>query len=261
MSAVTLKDELVHYEVFGRGPALILIHGWLGSWRYWIPTMQQLSASYRTYALDLWGFGDSGKRPSLYQFEQQVGLVRQFMESLGITKAAFVGHALGAAVSLRFAVENPNLTARLMTVSLPLVGDSGLIQRVTSTSPSAWLERLVDKNRPDYQAINEEATKADPEALRVSAEALSIQDWRPALSNLKTPYVLAHGEQDPLVNVPEDSLLNGLNSNIHRVLLNDSRHFPMLDEAATFNRLLADFLGAEDVSQLQLKKHWVRRVR
>jgi pimeloyl-ACP methyl ester carboxylesterase len=81
------------------------------------------------------------------------------------------------------------------------------------------------------------------------------------LSDLKTPYVLAHGEQDPLVNVPEDSLLNGLNSNIHRVLLNDSSHFPMLDEAATFNRLLADFLGAEDVSQLQLKKHWVRRVR
>ena len=52
-----------------------------------------------------------------------------------------------------------------------------------------------------------------------------------------------------------------LNSNIHRVLLNDSSHFPMLDEAATFNRLLADFLGAEDLSQLQLKKHWVRRVR
>ena len=39
---------------------------------------------------------------------------------------------------ISFAIQNPDLTARLMTVSLPLVGDSGLIQRVTSTSPSAW---------------------------------------------------------------------------------------------------------------------------
>jgi pimeloyl-ACP methyl ester carboxylesterase len=261
MSAVTVKDELVHYEVFGRGPALILLHGWLGSWRYWVSTMQQLSVNYRTYALDLWGFGDSGKRPNFYAFDKQVALVGDFMNALGITKAALVGHALGAAVAVRFASQNKDLTARLMTISLPLVGDAGLNQRVTTTSPSSWLERLIDKSRPDYQAIKDEADKADPEALRRSAEAMSSIDWRPELTNVQAPCILVHGEQDPLVTVPEDGLFEGLNSNVHRVLLNDSRHFPMLDEANAFNRLLIDFLGAEDVSQLQLKKHWVRRVR
>ena len=61
MSAIVIKEGLVHYEVIGRGQPLIFIHGWLGSWRYWVPAMEQMSARHRTYALDLWGFGDSDK--------------------------------------------------------------------------------------------------------------------------------------------------------------------------------------------------------
>lgn len=261
MSAVTVKDELVHYEVFGRGPALILIHGWLGSWRYWIPTMQELSTKYRVYALDLWGFGDSGKKAHLYAFDHQVELVHEFLKALGITKAAFVGHALGAAIALRLASENSDTIARLMTVSLPLVGNSELSQRITTTSPSGWMEKLIDKDRPDFDAIKAEASKADPEALRISAEMLSSIDWRKELSNLQHPVLMIHGEQDPLVDVPSDALFEGLNHNVHRVLLNESKHFPMLDESNSFNRLLADFLGTEDISTLELKKQWKRRVR
>ena len=43
MSIVTLESELIHYEVLGRGRPLIFLHGWVGSWRYWIPAMQALS--------------------------------------------------------------------------------------------------------------------------------------------------------------------------------------------------------------------------
>ena len=66
MSAIILQDEIVHYEVLGRGRPLIFIHGWVGSWRYWIPSMQAASVSFRAYALDLWGFGDSAKEPEKY---------------------------------------------------------------------------------------------------------------------------------------------------------------------------------------------------
>ena len=80
MSAVTIENDLVHYEVLGRGRPVIFVHGWLGSWRYWVPTMQQLSVKYRTYALDLWGFGDSGKDVRRYEFKDQVLLLHEFME-------------------------------------------------------------------------------------------------------------------------------------------------------------------------------------
>ena len=63
MSAILLEQDIVHYEVLGRGRPLVFLHGWVGSWRYWIPVMQAASISFRAYALDLWGFGDSAKKP------------------------------------------------------------------------------------------------------------------------------------------------------------------------------------------------------
>ncbi|HVO44227.1 MAG TPA: alpha/beta hydrolase [Aggregatilineales bacterium] len=121
MSAITIENDLVHYEVLGRGRPVIFLHGWLGSWRYWVPAMQLLSTKYRTYALDMWGFGDSGKDPTRYSLNEQVALLHEFMEKLGIPKAALVGHSFGATVALRYAVQHPDRAPRLMLVSPPLV--------------------------------------------------------------------------------------------------------------------------------------------
>lgn len=120
MSAVIVEGELVHYEVLGRGRPVILVHGWLGSWRYWVPAMSQLSMKYRTYALDLWGFGDSGKDVRHYDFASQVALLDQFMARLGISKAALIGHDFGAAIVSRFATIWPERVPRLMAVSPPM---------------------------------------------------------------------------------------------------------------------------------------------
>ncbi len=120
MSAVTIDNDLVHYEVLGRGRPVILLHGWLSSWRYWIPTMQQLSMKYRTYALDLWGYGDSGKDPERLSCEAHTRLLGDFMDQLGIVKAALIGHSLGGAVVIRYALRSPDRVARLMTISAPL---------------------------------------------------------------------------------------------------------------------------------------------
>src|SRR5258708_12871881 len=126
MSAITIENGLVQYEVLGRGRVVIFVHGWLGSWRYWVPTMQQLSVKYRTYALDLWGFGDTGKDPKHYDFKDQVLLLQEFMDKLGITKAALVGHGLGAAICLRYANQFPDRAPRVALISAPLYDLGGL---------------------------------------------------------------------------------------------------------------------------------------
>ncbi len=120
MSALTIENDLVHYEVLGRGRPVILLHGWLNSWRYWVPSMQQLSMKYRAYALDLWGYGDSSKDPAKLSLEAQVQLLADFMDKLGIPKAAFIGHSLGGAVMVRYALRHPERVARLMMISPPV---------------------------------------------------------------------------------------------------------------------------------------------
>ncbi len=129
MSAIKLNDDLIHYEVLGRGRAVVLVHGWVGSWRYWIPTMQQLHLKFRVYAVDLFGFGDSAKAERLYNLDQQVALLQEFMSQLTISKAAFIGHGLGALLLTEYARRYHASVARLMLINAPLFDPGDLATR------------------------------------------------------------------------------------------------------------------------------------
>jgi pimeloyl-ACP methyl ester carboxylesterase len=262
MSAIIVDDDVVHYEVLGRGRPLIFVHGWLGSWRYWIPTMQALSGEFRTYALDLWGFGDSAKRPDRYSLEGQADLLKGFMERLAILKAAFVGHGLGGAVLAHFARKYPELADRAMAVSVPLTGAA--INGALLATPLANLIEAFIGRGPQAEPISREAAKTDLAAVETSVRALTEADLSQAVEHLALPYLLVYGEKDSLVTPPSNGLMQYLTNNVHSIELEESRHFPMLDEAARFNRLLVDFLSlksGESLTNLELKEEWQRRVR
>jgi 3-oxoadipate enol-lactonase len=262
MSVIILADEIVHYEVLGRGKPLVFLHGWVGSWRYWITSMQAISISYRAYALDLWGFGDTAKSSSLYTLEQQVLLIDQFLENMGIGKIALVGHGLGAIVSLLFVQRHPDLVDRLMVASLPF-NDEWLTARFQQASPTDLTNWLLGNNDSE-EVIRGEAAKADFAALQVSIEQVQSLNIPTLFSYIKTPCIFIQGENDPAHGVPRTEQISAMPDSTHYIAFEQSGHFPMLDEPTKYNRLLADFLSldsGESPRQLQLKEEWKRRVR
>lgn len=262
MSAIVVDDEIVHYEVLGRGRPIIFLHGWVGSWRYWIPAMQALSSEFRTYALDFWGFGDTAKNPSHYSLSEQTSLVFKFMDQMGIIRTALVGHSLGGVVALSFSANHHEYVDRLMVVSTPLNG-AALNPRFANSGTGSLADWLLGR-APDTEQISTESGKADYSAIETSVRTVQEVDLRNELLTLNAPCLLVHGEKDPAVAVPHNGGLSDLSGNLHYITFEDSCHFPMLDQTARFNRLLADFLSldpGEDVSNLQLKEEWRRRVR
>lgn len=267
MSVIIIDNGLVHYEAIGRGRPVIFLHGWLGSWRYWMPTMEAISDRHRTYAFDLWGFGDSDHSPQRYDlgaYEQQLG---QFIENMGLgeTSVSLVGHALGAAIAVRYAnrVRSPNQRVlRIMAVSLPL-GPHAIDRRLAPGGGSLLDRVLGRRGAADYPEVDLEAQKADPNAIMMSARLLATTDQETAraMERLDIPLLLVHGEKDPLIALPSPDSLQVSDQNIKPITLSDSRHFPMLDEAPKFQRLLKDFLETrpEDLQTLALKEEWRRR--
>ena len=63
--------------------------------------MVYLGKYYRTYAMDFWGFGESGKKRETYAVQDFVDLVDQFMDQLGISEAPLVGHSMGEAAAAK----------------------------------------------------------------------------------------------------------------------------------------------------------------
>ncbi|MGJ3240169.1 MAG: alpha/beta fold hydrolase [Anaerolineae bacterium] len=145
MSAITIGGDLIHYEKLGRGRPVILVHGWIGSWRYWIPLMQNLHTNFSVYTLDLIGFGDSSKNADHYTINYQVNMLETFLDQLGIPKAAMLGHGLGAMVVLQFALRNPDKVARMLLASMPLFDPGDLDTRVP-----AGTRQLLTANNTRY---------------------------------------------------------------------------------------------------------------
>lgn len=262
MSAIIIAGKIVHYEVLGRGKPIIFLHGWVGSWRYWIPAMQAASTSYRAYALDLWGFGETAKETKYYSLEQQTDLLDGFMNAMGIGKVALVGHGLGAAVALLFASKHAFVVDRAMVISMPVHGN-GLKERFASTSPADLATRLLEP-LPPYDSARSEAAKADQAAIQYSIDELEYINLVDIARQVTTASLVVHGMRDSLIGVPDLGNGDTLPSMFHHIVFDESGHFPMLDQPTKFHRLMNDFLdlpSGESPRRLQLKDEWKRRVR
>lgn len=261
MSAILLEGGIVHYEVIGRGRPIIFLHGWVGSWRYWIPAMQAASTVFRAYALDLWGFGDSAHDPERYPVTQQITLLENFLGEMGIGKVALIGHGLGGLIGLHFAHRNPQMVDRILSVNVPL--DLSLVNaRLRGSLPSDLADWLLAKD-PSADPARMDVHKADSQAVSASfanSESFSLAN---RLSTLTNPCLLVYGQNDPAITAPVYTPENSP-YNLHLISLEQTGHYPMLEDTARFNRLLTDFLALDSgVSprELQLKEEWKRRVR
>ena len=259
MSSIVTDQGIVHYEVYGRGEPVVLLHGWLGSWGYWLETMEALGRHYRLYALDFWGFGDSGKRRERYLVSDFVDLVDQFMDCLGIVRAPVVGHSMGGTVALSLALSRPQRVRKVVVVGSPVVGDSlHLFLRLAGRPWIAytvwhmptilrWGIRLFSPQvtrewRKWYEMQIADLSRTTLEAFFSSIGSLRCTDLRPRLPELHTPVMSINGVGDNVVNPNQATLIARWVPGARIEMMPSSRHFPMLDEPEAFNERLYSFL-------------------
>jgi pimeloyl-ACP methyl ester carboxylesterase len=262
MSAIIIDGSMVHYEALGRGRPIIFLHGWVGSWRYWINAMQVASTSFRAYAIDLFGFGDTARDSLRYPLDSQANLINRFFEEMGIGKVALVGHDLGALVAFSYVKQFPKSVDRMMAINCPLEYDA-----VNSRMRSANMQELVDwlsSRSPEANSALADAAKADPQAISASLAGLQANNVFSNVRDLGVPCLFVYGSNDPAVTMPTQERADSFPSHMHQISLDGTGHFPMIDNPSQFNRLLTDFLALDSgVSprELQMKEEWKRRVR
>src|SRR5215218_11424304 len=107
-------NSLAH-EVAGSGPPLILLHGLSGSSRWWSRNVPVFSRSFRTYSVDLPGFGESrGVRWS--RLDDIADRLADWIVCEDLSRAHVAGHSLGGAVAARLAARHPDRIDRLVLV-------------------------------------------------------------------------------------------------------------------------------------------------
>jgi pimeloyl-ACP methyl ester carboxylesterase len=265
VSSITTDQGIVHYEVYGRGKPVILLHGWLGSWGLWQETMGFLGQYYRTYALDFWGFGESGKKRETYAVQDFVSLVNQFMEQLGIMHAPLVGHSMGGTVSLSVAIRFPERVSKVVVVGSPIVGSSLAIPlKLAGMRPIAFMlfnmmgtfrlamkmaSPIICRDERFADMMDRDLSRTTVESFLRSIASLRRTDLRPMLDQVKVPAMGMFGDRDVIVNPKQwQPMLKGIpQARIER--FPQAGHFIMLEEPKSFSEKLKSFLDEQEPVQ------------
>lgn len=115
MTNVTVNGVSIHYQVMGRGPDVVLVHGLAANLGFWGPQLLlPLARRFRVTMLDLRGHGHSGMPARNYSTADMALDLAGLLKYLGISQASIVGHSFGGAVALHCAVLFPDLVGSLV---------------------------------------------------------------------------------------------------------------------------------------------------
>src|SRR5258705_1893005 len=261
----------LHYVVEGRGPAVILVHGLGGFAETWRHNIGALARRATVYAVDLPGFGASAKPRSHYRLANFAGALRGFMDGLGLAQASLVGHSLGGAVSVTYALMHPSRVERLALVGavVPRCGyrpSWGVrfvaLRRLRElVSSLAWaglykacLTRcfhVPDRREVDFFVDYCYAARTEPDAraaylttlrdVRIDLEA-HAHDYRRAMATLELPVLLIHGRQDCVVPASHCDEVASVVSHAVVRRVDACGHFPQIEHAEAVNGWLVGFL-------------------
>jgi pimeloyl-ACP methyl ester carboxylesterase len=118
----TANSIMVHYVRGGRGPALVLLHGFPQDWFEWRRLMPRLAKRFTVIAVDLRGVGGSAAPADGYAATDLAEDVHQLLSALGIVRAHVVGHDIGGWVAYAFARLYPHSTSSLLVMETPIPG-------------------------------------------------------------------------------------------------------------------------------------------
>jgi len=269
---IAVNGVHLHVVEDGRGPAVLLLHGFPDSahlWRHQVPAL--VSAGYRAIVPDLRGFGESDKPPEVEAYVTPILLadVIGVLDACNAERVRVVAHDWGAAIAWLLAGMYPDRVERLVALSVGHMNSfvaAGIEQREKSWYMLLFQFRGIAEDvlrREDWRLFREwtrghpEAERWIPDLSRPGALTAGLNWYR---ANVPPETLLAEPPEFPPVPVPTlgvwsdgDAYLierQMVDSAAHVTgrwryeRMTNASHWLQLDQAAQFNRLLLDFLAS-----------------
>lgn len=139
------NDTPIYYELYGKGPALVLVHGFLESSSMWQAFVPLFSETHTVITLDLPGHAQSGCIAETHTMELMADVVSHVLESNHIECATFIGHSMGGYVTLAIADKYESLVHKIILLNSTSEGDSP--ERIINRNRAI---RLVEQNKETF---------------------------------------------------------------------------------------------------------------
>lgn len=261
----------IHYVEAGKGPLIILLHGWPETSYSWRFVMQALSGQYRVIAPDLRGIGLSERTLNGYDKKTIATDIKDLIAALGETQAMVIGHDMGGKAAYIMAHLYPSYVSKLVLVDCLIPGTENtdalhggawhygfhmtpeFPEMLTKGREKEYIQAQINawsfkKNAISEEAINEYAShyatqggmtagfnyyRALPQD---AALAKSFQGRKLIMPVLAISG--AHGVGDKLSKALENDT-----TSLQTVIIKDSGHFVAEENPKAFDAIVMKFLA------------------
>jgi pyruvate dehydrogenase E2 component (dihydrolipoamide acetyltransferase) len=256
---VVVQGQPLRYLQRGSGPdAAVLIHGFGGDLDSWLFNHEALAANRAVYALDLPGHGGSSKHVDGGTPAEFAQVLEGFLDAVSLPSAHLVGHSMGGAVALEFALAHPERCLSLVLVASAGLGpeiDGPFIDGFISANRRKDIKPQLDKLFADSRLVGRQLVESVLQykrldgveaALRTIAGqfwpgGIQAQIYRNRLSRLSIPIQVIWGAEDCILPASHS---RGLHVSVRTEILPGVGHMVHMEAAARVNSVIGTFWGS-----------------
>lgn len=253
------KGEKLAFVDIGKGPVVVLLHGYLFDSRCWYDFVLSLFKSYRLICPDLPGHGESGCWAYVHSMDFMAECVRGILKELGIKKCSIFGHSMGGYVTLAFAEKYPEVIrgyGLLFSTPLPdseekkkdRVRAMQLIKKKKSLYIKETFKNLFQQHEIKYfkaqylRFLNYALHINSRGAIAALRGMMSRPDREVVLKFSPVPVLMLNGKNDALLPYEVLNEVHKRNPHIHFIMEDGLGHMGFLEYPAFCIQALKHFL-------------------
>lgn len=259
---IKIDDHNIVYLEGGKGPTILLLHGYTGSKDNWVMLAPYLTEDYHLIIPDLPGHGESSMIANdSYALSNQMSRLRKFIQALRLKKFHIAGNSMGGLFAGAYAVRYPD-----EVISVGLLNAAG----VKSLEKSLAL-KMVEKSEENPLLLKDgndvprwiQLLFVNPPVLPYPIEKLMIKtalanrqfyeklgkEFLPDiyslekdLPNIKAPTLILWGDQDKIIDISSVPVFEKGLKNHKTVIIKDCGHVPMMEKPQETATKYIDFI-------------------
>lgn len=240
----------INYKVEGEGPPIILLHGWGTSMNTFDSLTNEIKTSYQVHLLDLIGFGKSDLPLNPLSLNDYVLCLYEYINKQNLEKPIILGHSFGGRIAIKYASCFNNID------KLILVDSAGIKKRLNLKTKfkirTYKFKKWWYKKTKNVMAYNKLILNSGSYDYRVAKESMKgtltkvvNEDLKKHLKKIKVETLIIWGKDDKETPYKQGLEMNKLIKNSGLVTMENTGHFPYLENKRYFNIIMKEYLKVE----------------